>query len=82
MTREELFELASRIADTYGEIVVHFGYGPQSGRYSLGVMMPNGDVAEVHRHEDWEDLEPAISAWKEWSENRESALYDIDDPGL
>lgn len=82
MTRDELFELADRIADTYGEIVTSFSYGPQSGRYSLTVMMPNGDTAEVHRHEDWEDLEPGIAAWHEWSEKRETALYDVDDPGL
>jgi hypothetical protein len=82
MTRDELFALADRIADTYGEIVAHFGYGPQSGRYSLGVFMPNGEVAEVHRHEDWEDLEPAVSAWHEWTERRGTAAYEIDDPGL
>ena len=82
MTKGELFELADRIADRYGEIVTSFSYGPQSGRYSLTVMMPNGDTAEVHRHEDWEDLEPAIAAWQEWSEKRESIRYEVDDPGL
>jgi hypothetical protein len=82
MTKDELFELADRIADRYGEIITSFSYGPQSGRYSLTVVMPNGETAEVHRHEDWEDLEPGIAAWQEWSEKRETILYEVDDPGL
>ena len=82
MTRDELFKLADRIADAYGEIVTSFSYGPQSGRYSLTVMMPNGDSVEIHRHEDWEDVEPGISAWQEWSRQRETTRYEIDDPGL
>lgn len=82
MTRAELFALADRIADMYGEIVTSFGYGPQSGRYSLTIMLPTGETAEIQRQEDWDDLEPGFSAWKEWSEKRETALYEIDDPEL
>ncbi|HEX6507487.1 MAG TPA: hypothetical protein VF221_07635 [Chloroflexota bacterium] len=79
MTKDELFQLADRIADAYGNIVRGFGYGPQSGRYSLMVCLPNGDIAEVHRHEDWEDLEPAVAAWHEWTARRGTMLGESED---
>lgn len=76
MDRIELFELADRIVDCYGDIVTGFGYGPQSGRYSLLVRMPNGEVSEVQRHDDWDGLEPAVSAWYEWTARREASVDD------